>query len=255
MRFVLLLVLVAVLAGGCANQIGGEKVNQLGGKYDVYVVGKQFSLEQEKGVIRTLVDIATLKNLQQKPLEYFYGEMKYTINGKQYSGFYSEDYGPSLLWIKTNTQENANFLAWWDYGHMIRGIGERETVIYEPSREILWTVANPKLITTFSPNEKVTDVANAITTTNEQETVDIAKKYGADYVFITRDEMGKASAIFNVTGKDSKNYILPYYNAGFSGYQVSELGKQSMLYRLYTNTNTSFRLVYNDTLVVIYQVP
>ncbi len=255
MKVVILVVLIAVLAGGCISQLGVEKLDYIGGKYDVYIVGKPFTLEPEKGFIKTLMDIIKLKSLQQKPPEYYYYEMRYTIGGKTYSGFYDETYRSSMLWIKTNTPENVDLLAWWDYGHMIRGMGERETIIYEPSKEILWTVANPKFITEFSPNEKVLDIANAITTTNEQETIDISKKYGANYIFITREEMSKASAIFNITGKDSKDYILPYYDtSGFTGYRVSEIGKQSMLYRLYTNTNTSFRLVYNDTIVIIYQI-
>ncbi|CCW71933.1 unnamed protein product [Phytomonas sp. Hart1] len=39
-----------------------------------------------------------------------------------------DDYYQSYMWMKANTPQDARFLAWWDYGYQITGIGNRTTL-------------------------------------------------------------------------------------------------------------------------------
>jgi uncharacterized membrane protein len=53
----------------------------------------------------------------------------------------------------------------------------------------------------------VLDVANALTPTDPQETINIMKKYNASYIFISTDEKMKAWAIFKISNKDPEQYL------------------------------------------------
>jgi len=50
--------------------------------------------------------------------------IKYTKDGKEYTGAYLPYMRDALNWIKSNTTENITVLCWWDYGHMIEGYAE-----------------------------------------------------------------------------------------------------------------------------------
>jgi len=48
-----------------------------------------------------------------------------------YGGSYlmapTNDWPDAMLWVKTNTPENAKILSWWDYGYWIETLGDRTT--------------------------------------------------------------------------------------------------------------------------------
>jgi len=48
-----------------------------------------------------------------------------------YGGSYllapTNDWPDAMLWLKTNTPENAKILSWWDYGYWIQTLGDRTT--------------------------------------------------------------------------------------------------------------------------------
>jgi hypothetical protein len=64
-------------------------------------------------------------------------------------------------------------MSWWDYGHMIKAVGERNIVIRNPSKEILNSIADPSGIKERDPYDKMQDVATALTTTNQTQTLQI----------------------------------------------------------------------------------
>ena len=39
----------------------------------------------------------------------------------------TNDWPDAMLWVKTNTPENAKILSWWDYGYWIETLGDRIT--------------------------------------------------------------------------------------------------------------------------------
>lgn len=58
-----------------------------------------------------------------------HAEMEYTDEYGEHTGMYfADEMRSSMDWIKNNTADNATFLCWWDYGHMIKGY-ERENLL------------------------------------------------------------------------------------------------------------------------------
>jgi asparagine N-glycosylation enzyme membrane subunit Stt3 len=131
------------------------------------------------------------------------------------SGNHSEHYFEPLMrtglnWIKNSTSENAIFLCWWDYGHAIKGYAERNVIVRNPSHEWIDMVpiarTDPNAIKEFDPNEKLVDVAKALTTSNCTEMMQIMEKYCATYVVVYKDDgppIGKAWWMFKVAGGGS----------------------------------------------------
>ena len=56
--------------------------------------------------------------------------------GHHNSTYFDDNMKPGLNWINSSTPENATFLCWWDYGHMIKAVGERNVIVRNPSHEI-----------------------------------------------------------------------------------------------------------------------
>ena len=61
-------------------------------------------------------------------------EIKYTVDGEEYKGWFDYLHRNTLDWIKNNTEDDAVILSWWDYGHSIRGYTGREVVLDSPSK-------------------------------------------------------------------------------------------------------------------------
>jgi hypothetical protein len=92
------------------------------------------------------------------------GEIIYVKDGETFTGYFDSGFEDALNWIQKTTSEDTIFLNWWDYGHMIIGYAERETVCKGPSEEALESVADQSSIKEFEPHEKIVDVAQAMTT-------------------------------------------------------------------------------------------
>ncbi|MCX9009679.1 MAG: hypothetical protein OIN66_01030 [Candidatus Methanoperedens sp.] len=86
-------------------------------------------------------------------------------------------------------KETGKVISWWDFGLDIKAAG-KEPVISYASNDIKLTIARPaSLYDKYEPNEKVADVSRFFTTNSEDTARDIAEKYGADIVYISRQRM------------------------------------------------------------------
>jgi asparagine N-glycosylation enzyme membrane subunit Stt3 len=169
--------------------------------------------------------------------------------GHHVSSYFDDRMIPGLNWINSSTPENATFLCWWDYGNMIKAVGERNVIVRNPSREILYSVADPSGIKEFDPNEKILDVASALTTDNQSLTVQIMEKYNASYVMVGNDDITKSVWFFKIAGLNYTDYLV---NQG-SGLTFTPLGMNTTIARLLNNTNTGpFTLVYQDQQMKVY---
>lgn len=182
-------------------------------------------------------------------------EIRYTDETGNHSEQYFElQMRPGLDWIKNNTLENATFLCWWDYGHMIKGYAERNVITRNPSHEWIDMVAiartDPGAIKEFDPNEKVVDVAKALATSNSTETLQIMEKYDATYVAVYKDDLLKDYWMYKVAGLDPMNYLVQLEN---STLVPNDAGKQTMISRLLDNRDTGFTLVYQDAVIKVYK--
>ena len=156
-----------------------------------------------------------------------------------------------LSWINSSTPENATVLSWWDYGHMIKAIGERNVIVRNPSHEILNSVADPSSIKEFDSNQKIVDVASALTTTNQSETVQIMGKYNATYILIGPNDLVNSVWFFKAAGLNYTDYIV---NQGTS-LSFTDLGNNTMIARLLDDRNTGpFALVYQDQQMKVYKL-
>ena len=171
--------------------------------------------------------------------------------GHHVSSYFDDNMKAGLNWINSSTPENATFLCWWDYGHMIKAVGERNVIVRYPSKEILNSVADPSGIKEFDPNEKILDVALALATDNQTETVQIMAKYNATYIMIGQGDLAKSIWMFKIAGLNYTDYVI---NQGLS-LTFTDLGKNTMVARLLDDRNTGpFTLVYQDQLMKIYKL-
>jgi asparagine N-glycosylation enzyme membrane subunit Stt3 len=183
-------------------------------------------------------------------------EIKYTDETGNHSEQYFEtQMRTGLDCIKNSTSDNATFLCWWDYGHMIKGYGERNVIARNPSHEWIEMVAiartDPSAIKEFDSNDKVVDVAKALAASNSTETLQIMEKYGATYIVVYKDDLAKAYWMFKVAGLDPMNYRVQLQN---STWVLNEAGKQTMISRLLDNRDTGFTLVYQDASMKVYKI-
>ena len=176
-------------------------------------------------------------------------ELTYTDEAGQHRlHFFDDNLKPGLLWINSSTPEDATVLCWWDYGHMVKAVGERDVVVRNPSEEILSSVGDPSSIKEFDPNSKILDAATAYTTSNASQTLQIMAKYGATYIMVGKDDATKAIWMYRIAGLNETDYVS---DQGFT-----DLGSNTMISRLLDNRDTGgFTQVYSDEYMKIYRAP
>ena len=180
-----------------------------------------------------------------------HNQLTYTDeSGNHISNYFDDNMKTGLNWINSSTPENATFLCWWDYGHMIKAVGERNVVVRNPSKELLNSVAEPSGIKEFDSNQKIVDVATAFTTNNQTETAQIMSKYNATYIMIGQGDLVKSIWMFKAAGLNYTDYVA---NQG-SILSFTNIGENTMIARLLDNRNTGpFTLLYQDQQMKIYK--
>jgi len=172
-------------------------------------------------------------------------------SGRHFSSYFDDNMKAGLSWISSSTPENATFLCWWDYGHMIKAVGERNVIVRNPSHEIINSVADPSGIKEFDPNQKILDAASTFATDSQSKTQQIMEKYNASYIMIRNDDMVKSTWFFKIAGLNYTDYLV---NNG-SGLNYTDLGMSTMIARLLDNRNTGpFALVYQDQQMKVYKL-
>ncbi len=180
-----------------------------------------------------------------------YGEIEYTDeNGKHSEMYFNLEMRNGSDWIRTNTAENATFLCWWDYGHMIKGYAERNVVVRNPSEEIKESVGDPSSITEFDPHERILDVATAFATSNYTEMLRIVEKYNVTHILVCSDDLIKAPWIYQIAGLEWQDHLASQDSIS----EFTDAGKQTMIARLLENRDTGFTLIYEDEEIKVYEV-
>jgi asparagine N-glycosylation enzyme membrane subunit Stt3 len=135
-------------------------VKEFGGKYDAKV-----SYYDDTASLGWY--IVNRPNGEYDATAHYYGyrvQLTYTDEtGSHSSSNFDDTLIDGLNWINSSTPESATFLGWWDYGHMIKAIGERNPIIRNPSHEIINSIADPSGIKEHDSHEKISDVASAFT--------------------------------------------------------------------------------------------
>lgn len=172
----------------------------------------------------------------------------YEIGGQKVEGDFTSSLVGSLDWIKNNTPPDATIIAWWDYGHSIRGYTGRNVVAVNPSKSIypntLW---RPERFKVFDSDEKIRDISNVLIGTNEIDIRGIMTKYNATYILTRTEDLGISYAIFQGAGKNLQDYNIEHT------FWPNEKGKTTFLYSTwYDGGFGSAKLLYQDLDTRIY---
>jgi dolichyl-diphosphooligosaccharide--protein glycosyltransferase len=133
--------------------------------------------------------------------------------------FVGDDLYESLIWLKDNSPEDSGVFTWWDYTGPVISIAERRAVL----------LSNPY-------RGRLDDFARLLATGNEEEAVNISKKYKVDYIliddriFLSWDRISAYAGNENIlnstfrnmyTNKPLENFKLEYDNGGVKIYSVA----------------------------------
>ncbi len=101
----------------------------------------------------------------------------------------------SLYWLKDNTPAGSKMFNWWDEGHWISFIGERNVITDNRNKMLSANAA----------------VASFLLAPTEGEATAIVKKYGSDYVIVSEDLVGKMGSLglyaFGVADSRTDDYF------------------------------------------------
>jgi asparagine N-glycosylation enzyme membrane subunit Stt3 len=99
---------------------------------------------------------------------------------------YTQQWQKAMSWVRNNTQENAVFAHWWDYGYWIQSIGERATVLDGGNAIGYWNHLLGRYV---------------LTGLNEKEALEFLYPHNATHLLIDSTELGKYTA-FSSIGSD-----------------------------------------------------
>lgn len=137
------------------------------------------------------------------------------------------DYSGAYAYIRNNTPRNATIMCWSDYGHPITDLTGRNTVVRDSSQD---------------SNDRITDVARLLTSTDPQEVRRIMNQYNATYLFVTNRDAGKTGAFYYASGKPAVSPASPDF--GLTTVGLATRGESLK----------GFRLVYSDDRCKIYEL-
>lgn len=116
-----------------------------------------------------------------------YQEQKYTaVNFAP--GPYQWQWQEAMAWVRNNTETNAVFAHWWDYGYWVQSIGERATVVDGGNSIPYWNHLVGRLVLTGS---------------NQKDSLEFLYAHNATHLLIDSTDIGKYPA-FSSIGSDEK---------------------------------------------------
>ncbi len=91
-----------------------------------------------------------------------------------------------MAWVRENTQENAVFGHWWDYGYWIQSIGKRSTILDGGNSQSYWNHMMGRY---------------ALTGTDNKQAIEFLYAHNGTHFLIDSTDIGKYSA-FSYIGSD-----------------------------------------------------
>ena len=85
----------------------------------------------------------------------------------------------AYYWLRTNTEDDATIMSWWDYGYQISGMANRTTLVDNNT----WN------------NSHIAMVGRAMAS-NEDDAYEIMQDLGVDYVLGAINEENRLSKLF-----------------------------------------------------------
>jgi len=176
-----------------------------------------------------------------------YKMFTYTLDGQSYEGTYADFLVNAMQWLRDETPLDATVLCWWDYGHMVRGVAERRTVVYLPSEEIRHSIADPTGITCYHDHSLIIDVCEALLTDDPLSCIEFMDKHNATYLLVVSVDLAKMRWMASFLD------IVP--SLMLTDGEATEAGKETLIYQaLNKETLTGFEKVYLDDVSVVYKI-
>ncbi|MBI2629032.1 hypothetical protein HYW74_03040 [Candidatus Pacearchaeota archaeon] len=162
----------------------------------MFFIASQYKDKVIKNVLWILVIIIIL--LSMYTANAFYKESMAQANGF-YPGIYQWQWQKAMAWVRDNTQENAVFAHWWDYGYWLQSIGRRATVLDGGNLYTYWDHLMGRYV---------------LTTPDDATALNFLYTHNATHLLIDSTDIGKYSA-FSSIGAD-ENYDRFSYMPTFS---------------------------------------
>ncbi len=171
----------------------------------------------------------------------------YTLDGQSYEGTYVDFLVNAMEWLRDETPSDATILCWWDYGHMVRGVAERRTVVYLPSEEIRHSIVDPTGITCYHDHSLIIDVCEALLTDEPLSCIEFMNQHDATYLLVVSVDLVKMRWMASFLDIDPSLLLTEG--------EVTETGKETLIYQALNNEIlTGFEKVFSDEVSVIYKI-
>ncbi|MFA5406173.1 MAG: STT3 domain-containing protein [Candidatus Nanoarchaeia archaeon] len=113
---------------------------------------------------------------------------------------FTNDWGESMSWVRNNTDTNAVFTHWWDYGYWVQTMGERATTVDGGNFQVVWDeVIGGQMFSGFN----MTEVYDSLDYFKNNETGN-----RPNYLLVMDDDILKYVQMANIGGRPG--YYAPY---------------------------------------------
>jgi len=139
-----------------------------------------------------------------------------------------DDYREAYYWLRTNTDDDATIMSWWDYGYQISGMANRTTLVDNNT----WN------------NSHIAMVGRAMAS-NEDDAYDIMQELGVDYVLVifggllgySGDDINKFLWMVRIAEGEHPNHVKEQNFFSAQGQytvdkSMSKTMKNSLMYKL-----------------------
>jgi len=122
------------------------------------------------------------------------GMQYYNISKAQATSFhpggYQFQWQKAMSWVDQNTEQDAVFSHWWDYGYWIQSLGNRATVLDGGNAIVYWNHLLGR---------------HVLTGTEDSKALEFLKTHEATHLLIDSTDIGKYSAFSSIAGDENND--------------------------------------------------
>jgi hypothetical protein len=151
--------------------------------------------------------------------------------GSVSTSFYSVQWQQAMFWVRENTQSNAVFAHWWDYGYWVQSLGLRPTILDGGNSIPYWDYLMGRLVLTEDVN-------------NYTGGMEFLKTHKANYLLIDSTDIGKYPAFSSIGSNETYDRLtsMPTFTMDESATQEK---RNEMTYLYKSGFNLDEDLVWN----------
>ena len=97
--------------------------------------------------------------------------------------YYTQQWQKAMSWVRTNTDKNAVFAHWWDYGYWVQSIGKRASVTDGGNAIVYWNYLSGRFV---------------LTGDNQKDALNFLYSHNATHLLIDSSDLGKYGAFSSI---------------------------------------------------------